>query len=678
MRVHACVTAVVLYACLVPPHALAQAPAANPTVPATFRSSVTESVDVAAQAVTTEHVDSTEIGARHARTLDEALTFIPGVRVRSGGDGRPVIDVRGLRPRHVLLLLDGVPLNATNDGQFDASLIPTEFLQDVTVTFGASSVLYGDGAIGGVMELTPASSQADLAADAGIDWRSGNQRDVSGRITRGTDRTYLLAAVRTFASDGFRLPHGAGIRGNSDSDQTTALGKVSFVLNDRWRIAGLFNIADGFYGIPPAVTDPFDRFGQRVRYERVEDYRTRASQLSWDYKGPARFSMRGWAFINQDRQQRVRYDSAAYNSIADETVAGTFQTHDASTVSGGSVHARYSLGRLGELKAGFNGRRETFISSGIIRDVELTATPTPGSGAGRGTGQNGGAGTSGGTRRFGLRSIDDHHAMNVVSGGLEWEGRPLPGVGLVVGYSINVQDANRSRTDPTLLAGMFTGWRGATIHAAAFQRMRFPSIADLYEAGSGNAALRPERSRGVEGGIERRVGTMRAAVNGFVMNTRDFIERSDDTTQYVNRDRYRIAGMDSSLGVPITSRVAVRGIYSFLSAIDRSTGSRRAQLQYQPRHRVALETGAAVTPTVHVLVTANAVGRQPYYSRTAPLEVRSLQPYVVSDLEITKDISRAALTIGMSNAFDVYRESPYGMPNAGRTLYVSLRARAGR
>jgi hypothetical protein len=95
-------------------------------------------------------------------------------------------------------------------------------------------------------------------------------------------------------------------------------------------------------------------------------------------------------------------------------------------------------------------------------------------------------------------------------------------------------------------------------------------------------------------------------------------------------------------------------------------------------HRVALETGAAVTPTVHVLVTASAVGRQPYYSRTAPLEVRSLQPYVVSDLEITKDISRAALTIGMTNAFDVYRESPYGMPNAGRTLYVSLRARASR
>ena len=44
-----------------------------------------------------------------------------------------------------------------------------------------------------------------------------------------------------------------------------------------------------------------------------------------------------------------------------------------------------------------------------------------------------GAGTGAGARRFGLRSVDDHHSLNVVSAGLELEGRPRAGTGLVAG-----------------------------------------------------------------------------------------------------------------------------------------------------------------------------------------------------------------------------------------------------
>jgi len=63
----------------------AQTQAPSPAAPPTFTSSVTETVDVAVHAVTTEHVGRPEIDARHARTLDEALDFTPGIRVRSDG-----------------------------------------------------------------------------------------------------------------------------------------------------------------------------------------------------------------------------------------------------------------------------------------------------------------------------------------------------------------------------------------------------------------------------------------------------------------------------------------------------------------------------------------------------------------------------------------------------------------
>jgi outer membrane receptor for ferrienterochelin and colicin len=158
------------------------------------------------------------------------------------------------------------------------------------------------------------------------------------------------------------------------------------------------------------------------------------------------------------------------------------------------------------------------------------------------------------------------------------------------------------------------------------------------------------------------------------METRDFIERSDDTTRYVNRDRYTIRGVDTSLMTPITARIELRSIYSFLNAVDRSPGSERSQLQYQPRHRISLDTRWSVTSSVRALLAVAWVGSERYYSRSAPIASGTTRPYTLCDLAVTKSLHRLSLTVGVNNAFDVYRESPYGMPQSGQTLYMSLRA----
>ena len=80
----------------------------------------------AAGVVSTMIVSEQDIARRGARTLDEALALLPGVAIHTGADGVPRIDVRGLRPRQVRVLVNGVPLNSTYDGQFDPTMIPTE------------------------------------------------------------------------------------------------------------------------------------------------------------------------------------------------------------------------------------------------------------------------------------------------------------------------------------------------------------------------------------------------------------------------------------------------------------------------------------------------------------------------------------------------------------------------
>src|SRR3990172_5018651 len=48
-------------------------------------------------------VTSEDIQNRGARTLEQAISLLPGVNVKTGGDGVPRIDIRGFRTRHVLL-----------------------------------------------------------------------------------------------------------------------------------------------------------------------------------------------------------------------------------------------------------------------------------------------------------------------------------------------------------------------------------------------------------------------------------------------------------------------------------------------------------------------------------------------------------------------------------------------
>jgi vitamin B12 transporter len=106
----------------------------------TYSVSVTESSELVEQVGTTRRIGRAEIESRNARTLDEALRLIPGVYIRTGGDGTPRVDIRGFRSRHVLLLIDGVQVNSTADGQFDPARIATTAIREIKVSYSTSSI----------------------------------------------------------------------------------------------------------------------------------------------------------------------------------------------------------------------------------------------------------------------------------------------------------------------------------------------------------------------------------------------------------------------------------------------------------------------------------------------------------------------------------------------------------
>jgi len=115
------------------------------------------------EVATIDEISADQIRRSGARSLDEALTLLPGLYVRDGADGVPRVDVRGLRTRNILLLIDGVPANSTFDGQFDPAAIQVENIARIKFTRGGSSVLYGPGGNAGVINIVTLNAASETS-----------------------------------------------------------------------------------------------------------------------------------------------------------------------------------------------------------------------------------------------------------------------------------------------------------------------------------------------------------------------------------------------------------------------------------------------------------------------------------------------------------------------------------
>ncbi|WP_172684039.1 TonB-dependent receptor [Desulfosarcina cetonica] len=114
---------------------------------------VTADGSAATSATTVTEVSSEEITAKGASTIAEALTFLPGVVVRNTGKGEAHVSVRGFEQGQVKVLIDGVPARESYFGTVDLSMLPADAISKITITKGASSVLYGANTMGGVINI---------------------------------------------------------------------------------------------------------------------------------------------------------------------------------------------------------------------------------------------------------------------------------------------------------------------------------------------------------------------------------------------------------------------------------------------------------------------------------------------------------------------------------------------
>ncbi len=172
-----------------------------------------------------------------ARQIADALSFVPGVFVRNYGGlgGLKTISLRGANAAQTLILVDGVRLNSTQNGQFDLSTLPISMIEEIEVVRGGAAAMLGAGAMGGVVNIrTKRSSKATflLKSDIASFGETGFYAQGSVPLSSSTGSTMILSANVEYQHTQGNFPFAFNEFGNtttqerSNGDFLTLSGRV--------------------------------------------------------------------------------------------------------------------------------------------------------------------------------------------------------------------------------------------------------------------------------------------------------------------------------------------------------------------------------------------------------------------------------------------------------------------
>ena len=181
----------------------------------------------------TSVVGSDELARRQAQNVGEALRNEPGLSVNSDSAQGQNPVIRGLKRDSIVLLVDGMRFNSAQPMGAVASFMSLGLAERVEVVKGPSSVLYGTGALGGVIDvqLPQARFKPGLQArgTAGFDSASRGWNGAAVLNAATEDHALMLGASLAHHND-YHSPDGKVAR--------TGYKSQGFIGQYRFRIDG--------------------------------------------------------------------------------------------------------------------------------------------------------------------------------------------------------------------------------------------------------------------------------------------------------------------------------------------------------------------------------------------------------------------------------------------------------
>ncbi len=612
-------------------------------------------------------LDSMPLGIT-APTMGEMLRRLPFLYVRQNSRGEQELSVRGSESRQAAVFFEGVPLTLTWDARADVSTVPMAGVQRLDYVRGLSSLLSGPNAIGGVVSLSlwadhdPAEAPPRVArAELQADQFGGARSSITwgGALTH-SETSSLQFRVGAGWRDlpGLARPHGVNepsgndaLRLNTDARAVDAFAGLRYEQKEGRYLSGFATISDGARGVAPElhINSP--------RLWRNPEVRRNIAGIS---AGTGALHNR-LGIGDAEISLGVNDGSVEINSFADATY---------STVSGREL----GQDRTSTLRMTFDQQlgqqlvlRGAYTQSGVRYFETVNASPTS-------------------TYRQRLSSL-----------ATELDLRPLQFVTLSAGISHDAAETTEAGGRPTLGRKDGIGWRGGAtliaptlglrMHASISERQRFPALRELYSGALNrfepNPALRPESAHSAELGL----GLIREA---FDVQAVLFQQRIDDAVvritspsnqfQRVNRDQFTSSGVELTAGMML-GRASLRADLTLQRAriADRTIAEPTLRIPEDvPEIFGSLVAIVPITRGFEAQTRLRSVGG----TRCNNPDSNTLESQAGAealDLGLERRwtrqgaFGRRSAALQLENAFDAPIYDKCGLPQAGRTLRLTLR-----
>ncbi|MBV8093134.1 MAG: TonB-dependent receptor [Acetobacteraceae bacterium] len=570
-------------------------------------------------------IPSEEIERKQERTLPDALQYVPGLNVvQTGGPGGTTsVFIRGANANQTKVFIDGIDATDPATGTFNFEHILTWDVDLVEIVRGPQSGLYGDDAIGGVVNIITKQGSGPAQFGGSIEGGSFGTFNQNGSVKGSLDRfNYYLDVAHFHSSDtpvtpNDLVPVGRSVQGDAYDNKT---------LSSRFGI----NLADNF------------DIGLVARY-----FDTSLLFTGDDILGPESLKS-----TEQDQQLFTRGTAhlVSFDGVFDQTVGLSYTRFNQLDFDPTPPNAEPSYFNGHRLKADWQGNLNLMPGQVLTLRAEhqrdQITTPA--------------AEITDNAGMIQLQSSFGERFFNAVS--LRYDSYGTFGGKATFRIA---PDLLIPETDTKLKGSIGTGFKPPTL-AELFQN--FPSFGFF-----GNPNLKPETSIGYDLGFEQAVleKHLQFGATYFHNNIDNLIEANDTGTSYQNVGRATTYGVESFVTYTPWEPLTLHGDYTFLIAKDDILNE---ELLRRPKNKASLDAAWHITEAAVLSATLLYVGPWVDVDRAGTVSGLPANGYTLVNLAGSYDLGYGLTAYArINNLLDRRYQDPIGFQRPGFGIFAGVR-----
>ncbi len=569
-----------------------------------------------------------EIKRSTATTVQDLLRTEEGLIIRDlyGTGTNSTVDMRGFaRGLNTVILIDGRRLNEIDLSGVDWNTIPLENVERIEIVRGSESVLYGDNAMAGAINIITKkgfNQKPDIVLDARAESYSGHA--ASGTLTGGNDRIGYFVFMKQRDTNGYRE--------NSSFNAWDMSTRIDFKVTDYFTL----DFAAGYHqdeqGLPGGLT-PSELRADRRQSTKPDD-NVKYDQRYIDAK--ANFTLGTWGdlevgygYNNRKFDSNLFFFGDSFNTLRD---TGT-----------SALRAKLTVDRK------FGGFRNLLVTGVDYYDSLVNNKTTYKSFFGDFITYSNVA-----KKETGLYLQDEFFVTDKVSLSLGYRYSDAKFTDTVDNGFATVSDEQKFREDSFRAGITFNYAKGSKVFINYAKGYRLPTTDEIFDFTGMITDLKPETSDTYEAGIVHAFGKRyQARLTLFTMDIRDelFFNPTGGPFGFganENLDKTRHYGAEAGFTAAITDAVNVFGSLTYADAKFKSGPYDGNHIQLVPRYSASIGADYRFLKAFLLSANANWVGKK-YLDNDVMNTYDKAESYTVVNAKLSYTYKSVTAYVGVNN-----------------------------